>query len=124
MKTSCPTHGVHFKDEFEQTLLPDCGYWKNCNGMGLSREAKMKVWDWLFSMPGDEVVGEKYLMQVSMSFQPFIGEVEFKNLIPGYENMTEDERKNMQKEYFKDPGLFMKMLEQAKKSKKSPIIVN
>jgi len=81
-KLLCPTCGLHFDDEFLDTLKPECGMWRAFNGTKLSDEDKKKVWDWWFSAPGNELA-YKYNLHLQIVFAPF------KTVIAGGEHGNE-----------------------------------
>ncbi len=69
-KLICPTCGLHFDDEFEDTLKPECKLWYSYNADKLTPEDKKKVWDWWFSAPGN-YLAHKYELLLAVSLQPF-----------------------------------------------------
>lgn len=102
MKTFCKVCTIHFQDEFEETLKPPCNYWGD-NGMSnMPAYYKKKIWDWLFSLPADEI-GEKCNIGISVTYNgvPIEPSDKFENTIPGYVDLTENEKKAFQKDFFK-----------------------
>jgi hypothetical protein len=69
-KIICPTCGLHFDDEFEETLKPECKLWYALNGDKLEVEDKKKVWDWWFSTPGN-YLAHKYNLFLTVSLGRF-----------------------------------------------------
>lgn len=117
MKTSCPSCGCHFGDEFDQTLKPGCDYWQACGGSGLSDESKKIVWDWIFAMPADYLsIKEQISLGCAISFNPIMPGVEFKQIVPGWDKMREEDRRKFQREYQKDPELIANLVRITKSS--------
>lgn len=103
MKFYCQSCGVHFPKEFEKTLKPPCNFWGQMGMSNLPKEYKKKVWDWVFSLPVDEIALKfKIGIGISLSSQPVSGENDFIKMIPGYEKMSEKEQQEAQRKYFKD----------------------
>lgn len=102
MKTSCRFCGIHFVDEFEKTLKPGCNYWGD-KGMGnASNVFKKQCWDWVFSMPADSALGEDIMLTFDFAALPVTGKSMFVDMVPNWNDLTEDERKEFQRNYFKD----------------------
>ena len=55
MKTYCKTCTIHFIDEFEKTLETPCNYWGDIGMTNIPVDVKKKLWDWIFSLPADEL---------------------------------------------------------------------
>lgn len=102
MKTFCVACDIHFIDEFEKTLLPPCNYWGDMGMSNLDVELKKKVWDWLFSLPADEI-GIKASLGIGVEIRavPISNEDTFEAIVPGYVDMNEEEKKKAQKVYFR-----------------------
>lgn len=102
MKFQCRVDTIHFGDEFEKTLQPPCNFWGDMGAGNMPDDLKKKFWDWLFSMPTDEI-GEKCQLGFSVMFQvtPISPYDKFVNKIDGYEFMTEQEQQDLQKQYFR-----------------------
>lgn len=103
MKIQCVTCGVHFPSELQRTYTEDCGFWKS-HGMGTApSEIKSRVWEWCFYINADEIFG-KYKMNFAFSFQflPVALGKTFKEIVPNWENMTEEEQQNFERDWFKE----------------------
>lgn len=119
MKVQCSQHGCHFPQEFEQTLQPDCPYWHVMGASGMSIESRRKIWDWLFSMPADEIfITDNLQFSFSMSFSRTQVGTTFKEMVPGWEEMKEADRQLFEKEYFKDPANVSQIVNKAKVTNK------
>ena len=106
-KWSCPTCGLHFEDEFEDTLKPECALWKVYNAETLETEDKKKVWDWWFSAPGNYLASKYnlYLMIQFAGFKPVVkgGEHgnQFAENVRGWEKMNDAQQRDFQREWQK-----------------------
>lgn len=59
------------------------------------------MWEWFFSMPVDEMALKfKLAMSFNINFIPVAEEHLFENVIPGYTNLTEEEKQGVQKRWF------------------------
>lgn len=102
MKVYCNTCILHFPHEFQKTLKPPCNYWGQSGMATLPTKLKRKVWNWLFSMPSDEIaVACGIGLWFEIGAAPIVEERKFENLIPGYTNLTEEQRQQAQKEWYK-----------------------
>lgn len=102
MKIYDKSCGIHFKDEFDVTLTPPCNFWGEVGMSSLQEDLKKKVWNWLFTMPTDEIsIKANLSMHISIGASPIAQEDKFENVIPGYTSMTEEGQKKAQKAYFK-----------------------
>lgn len=101
MKAFCGVCMIHFKDEFDNTLKAPCNYWGDLGMGNLENDLKRKLWDWLFLLPSDEI-GLKSGIGVAISLQgvPIEDGDKFENLIPGYKDLSEEQRKQAQRDWF------------------------
>lgn len=68
----------------------------------LDTELKHKFWDWLFSMPSDEIgILNGMAIWVQYGALPIAPDKEFKNMVPGYDKMTEAEQQEYQREVYR-----------------------
>lgn len=103
IKTGCNVCSIHFVDEFEKTLVSPCNYWGDMGMSNLTVDLKKKVWDWLFAMPADEVGLKSGIgLSVNLGGYPISEEHKFENIIPGYKDLDDEQRKQAQKFYFKN----------------------
>lgn len=103
MKVFCKTCDLHFRNEFEKTLEPICNYWGAIGMSNVPVELKKKVWDWQFSAPIDEmVVSCKLSFSFVFSTTPIQKGDTFEEIIEGYSTMTDEERREAQREYFRN----------------------
>ncbi len=66
----------------------------------LTKHYKRVVWDWLVSLPTDEIAEKTGVgIQVSLSSQPYEGN-EFEKYIEGYKGWPDEERKQFQRAFF------------------------
>lgn len=65
-------------------------------------EDKIKIWNWIFSLPADEI-GLKHSIGIGIqiSTAPINKADLFENQIEGYNELSEEERQRIQKDYFK-----------------------
>jgi hypothetical protein len=98
MKVFCKVDGIHFPQDFERTLKPPCNYWGDMGMGNLQEDLKKKFWDWLFSMPSDEI-GLKSKIGIAVDFKTVALENGdwFANTIPGYNEMSEEEQQDAQR---------------------------
>lgn len=102
MKIPCRVDSLHFKNEFEDTLKSPCNLWGDLGLSNISIESKKKFWDWFFSAPMDEIaIEDKIGMSIEFSSAPILPETEFKNIYPGYENLEDQDKQELQKEFHK-----------------------
>ncbi len=114
----CPTHGCHFKQEFDETLKPGCSYWESYKIPQLSDESKKLVWDWLFTIPADQIlIKDNVQMASAIQFAPATQSILFKDFVPGWGKMREEEQQLFEKEYFKNPDAMSHLIEVSKKPK-------
>lgn len=103
MKIFCRVCTIHFIDEFEATIKAPCNFWGDMGMGNLDIDLKKKLWDWMFSMPTDEIGIKSGLgIWIQMGANPIQEEDKFENIIPGYVVMSEEEKKLSQKEYIKN----------------------
>lgn len=101
MKLGCRVHGCHFGDEFEQTLDPGCPFWSDMGAAQLSDDMKRKFWDWVITIPADEIfVKENLMTSFAFGFQKVEEGQKLENLIPGYAKMDEATKRVAQRIYF------------------------
>lgn len=102
MKIFCQTDGIHFKDEFKDTLKPPCNFWGDIGMTNLPVKTKYIIWDWMFSLPADEI-GLKFNVGISFSVKgiAIAEESRFENIVPDYKKLSEKEQKEFQRQYFK-----------------------
>lgn len=103
MKFPCRVDGVHFPQDFELTFVPPCDFWGDLGLSNISKEDKKKVWDWIFSLPSDEL-GIKYRIAIALTINtaPIFEPDKFENMVPGYTELTELEKQEIQRQYFLD----------------------
>lgn len=100
MKMNCRVDGLHFPQDFEETLKPPCNLWGELGLSNLDLELKKKFWDWYFAMPADEIsIKAKVVMGVQFVVSAVRKEDEWKNKVAGYEDLTEKEQQELQREY-------------------------
>jgi hypothetical protein len=105
MKMHCRTCGCHFDDDFEETLKPECGMWRE-RGFSddMSEEHKRAIFDAFFSVPVDEIADATGVV-TDIQIKAFPGMNysgnQFEEMVPGYLYMTDRERRDFQKRYFK-----------------------
>ena len=101
MKFHCRVDTIHFADEYEKTLKPPCNFWGDMGMGNVPNDLKKKFWDWLFSMPSDEI---SIVCDLGISVEFRVGVIKpvdkFINRIEGYEYMNEHEQQDLQKRYF------------------------
>lgn len=102
MKFHCSIDGVHFPQEFDDTLKAPCNFWGDIGMSNLDLDLKRKFWDWLFNCPTDEI-GIRSQIGISIQFQtiPLDKEDMFKTKVVGYSDWNETQQQQFQKEYFK-----------------------
>lgn len=101
MKFHCRVDTIHFADEYEKTLKPPCNFWGDMGMGNVPNDLKKKFWDWLFSMPTDEISIVCDLgISVNFGVIPIRPLDKFVNKIEGYEFMSEQEQQEFQKVYF------------------------
>lgn len=102
MKFYCRVDGVHFKTEFKDTFIPPCNFWGDLGMSTIPMDLKKKFWDWLFSMPTDEI-GETAKIAIGVSFTtgPISDENAFKEKVPHYDDWSEKEQQEFQRKFFK-----------------------
>lgn len=101
MKFGCGVDGVHFANEYEQTLKPPCNFWGDLGMSNMPEDLKKKFWDWLFSMPTDEIGLKSSIgIAIQISTAPIKPEDRLENKIVGYNELSDSERQMFQKEYF------------------------
>lgn len=117
MKAICPDCGCHFPDEFEQSLK--CSFWHRKGLDKLPKKYKKVVWDWLFSLPCDELADKgHFALSVQLFGYPYKGN-QWSEKIEGYDNWTEEERRKYQKLYFLEAmGRDVKLIPDKRKKKK------
>lgn len=103
MKIVCRVCVVHFADEFEDTLKAPCNFWGDIGLSNISNEDKKKFWDWSLTTIADEFF-VKYNLRLNHQcfFDIPTDEEKVENSIPNYKTMSEEEKKQAQKEYFKE----------------------
>jgi hypothetical protein len=98
MKFQCSQCGIHFPEEFENTLK--CTFWDEHGFPKAPVEAKKQVWDWLCSFPYDEFAIKYGVgLQLNWAGAPFI-ENQFQKGLPNYSKLTEKEQRQLQKDWF------------------------
>lgn len=102
MKINCLACGCHFPQDFEDTFKPPCNLWGDMGIANLPEDYKRRIWDWYFSIPVDEIA-VKFNVGISIAIRGFVIEPEtlFENVIPGYNELPEEDRQRVQKDYFK-----------------------
>lgn len=101
MKIFCAKHEIHFSEDFPKAK--NCPLWEGYGMTELSEDLKKKVWDWMFTMPQDEIfLKTGYGIQFQMSLV-YVGKSEnvFAKHIKGYKDWPDKKRKRFQKAYFK-----------------------
>jgi len=102
MKFGCRVCGAHFKDEFEKTIVSPCMWWQDIGLSSLSKKHKKRLWKNLSDIPYDEIAGEYNIaLAVTVVGHPLQKVLNFEEFVPGYNEMTEEERKEYQRKYFK-----------------------
>lgn len=111
MKIFCNTCGAHFPEDFPKTVKSKCNFWELHGGATLPKEYKKKVWDWLFSFNHDQFALESgFSLSTNFQINKFMGN-DFEK-IKGYTQMTEEEQRTFQKDWFK----FINKLDEKDKS--------
>ena len=99
MKIGCSVDVIHFPQDFEDTLKSPCNFWGDCGMANMSKENKKKIWDWVFSMPADEIaIMESISMIIEFKGVPFKEEDKWENRFPGYNDLTEAEQPDLQRQ--------------------------
>lgn len=87
----------------------------------LPTEYKKKMWDWVFSMPADEIaVKFKLSVVFSIGAQPIEDANQWEKIKPGYGKMTEKEQQEFQRQHFKTA--MQKAREKSMEPKKDPVV--
>ena len=103
MKTGCKFCGCHFKEDFEKTLEPPCNYWGDKGMDNLPVEIKKKVWEWVFSTPAPDVKHHgKSDFIMDFKAIPEHRSTVFKDMVKNWSELTDDQRKEFQRNYFKE----------------------
>lgn len=98
MKIFCKQCGVHFPEDFQNTLK--CRFWKDLGGEKLDEQHKKEIWDWLFSFNRDKFSIETNIaVNFNLQLQPVQGNDFAK--IDGYVKMSEIDQRKFQKDWFK-----------------------
>jgi hypothetical protein len=102
MKFYCKVDGIHFPQDFEMTLKAPCNFWGDMGMSNVSEPMKLKIWDWIFSAPSDELaLKEKTGLSIGITGVALSEDKQFKSVVPGYEDMTEEQQQQFQRDYFK-----------------------
>lgn len=98
MKFYCKSDGVHFPNEFKQTLK--CTFWQD-RGLGdISDKRKKQLWDWLCSFNFDEfAIKTGYGIDFEWNGRPYYGN-DFEKVVPNYSKLSEEKKKDFQKQWF------------------------
>lgn len=102
MKITCYSHGAHFSnadDEFVKCPY----YWKATGTTDLPDDSKRDIAEWLFTMPVDKIWLETgWGLSVPLFKGDFVGWYNsLAENVPGYEDMTEEQRQAWQKQMFR-----------------------
>lgn len=101
MKTECNNCGLHFEDEFEQTLVKGCTFWYQNDLEMLSEDDKRAIWEWYFSNPCDRILVEYDVALYTGGFPRGIRNMSMRTQLlkdkPGYEEMSEEEQRDHQR---------------------------
>lgn len=116
MKIGCKVDGVHFVNDFDLTFIPPCNFWGDLGFSNLPIELKKKFWDWVFTMPTDEIaIASKLGVGISFTVTPIDDATLFENTVKGWHNLTEGEKQLVEKNHFKlyakNPTLAMQRLQ-------------
>lgn len=99
MKILCPTHGVHFPEDFR----PRCPVWQLWGLNSLKKENKRKVWDWMFALDIDAIaIEEKVAIDNQIRGIPIKEANWFAENVPGYKQWSDNKRKRFQEQWFKN----------------------
>ncbi len=102
MKAYCNHCGVHFINEFETTLKPICNYWGDLGLANLDVDLKKKLWDWIFLLPSDEVfIRTGVGISIAIKGVPVEKKDEFEHMVTNWSSMSEEEKQEFQRNYFK-----------------------
>ena len=98
MKITCGQCGIHFPQDFEKSLV--CDFWKERGADGLPVKYKKIIWDWIFSLPVDEIlIATKYSINASWGAEKVDVTNQFEKNVPGYVDWTEKEQQHFQRRY-------------------------
>jgi hypothetical protein len=102
VKLQCLSCGCHFASDFEMTQQPTCSFWGDYKMGNLPLEWKHRVWDWLYSCPTNEMEDAVSVGIVLTFFgNPVKNTEDFSEFVGGWEEMTEIERKDYMRDYYK-----------------------
>jgi hypothetical protein len=99
----CKTCGIHFQEDFYQTLAESCTFWIDRNfPTTFPEKYKWEVWNWLYALPTDEMSktsGTQVSVNIIAAPSPYADD--FEALVPGYVKWDDKQRKDFQRGYFK-----------------------
>lgn len=98
MKFFCPDCGVHFPEEFVNTLK--CNFWKYRGLENIATKRKRQVWKYLTSFDFDKfAIQTGYSLNVDWNGAEF-KQNDFEATYPPYKTMDDKEKKEFQREWF------------------------
>lgn len=98
MKTFCVDCGVHFPNEFKNTLK--CNFWKSKGLDQISTQRKKQIWDWANSFNFDEfAIKTGFALSVDWKGEKYGGD-DFATVSSIYNKMNDKERQEFQKQWF------------------------
>jgi hypothetical protein len=102
MKVFCENCGIHFKQDFKITLLPECNFWGDLGLGNIPEVDKLKLWDWMFKFPSDEFY-IKYKLGMAMTIKAvkIEDDTKWENIKPGWEKLSEKERQDYERAFYK-----------------------
>ena len=100
MKIPCPQHGAHFGDEIDEIV--SCNFvWARWNLAALPEPNRRELAEWYTDIPSDKIFIETgWGIGVGLNGEYIGYENAFANQ-PGYEEMSEEERRQYQKDMIK-----------------------
>ncbi len=100
MKVFCKTCGIHFPEDFEDSLEERCGFW-NSQGLGeLLDDDKAKLWEWMFSFDFDDLFTRTGIQLQSGFHREYEGQP-WTKIFTGYPDLSEQEQRELQHHYYK-----------------------
>lgn len=103
MKVFCEKCGIHFPEDFEETFKPPCNFWGDMGMATIPDDLKRKLWDWLCSVPSDEIaIRTNIAIGIEIRTALILEEDKFENKINGYTELSEEQKKIAQKTYFRE----------------------
>lgn len=100
LKTLCVAHGAHFKEDFHKSLR--CGYWKQLGLEKVALKYRRQIWDFMFKLPFDAVgLEHKIALVLQIYGTPIPPAIDWESVRPGYNKLTEGQRKDFQRRYCK-----------------------